>query len=306
MQKRFRYLFALALLFIAAGTAWAEYCQSQGSPRIPKSQIGPFDAAALLTTSEIIASEARHLPWGRPDCARLLFHVEYVLCYDLDRKVARWASYRLEAGDVVDAQRVNAFRTDPRLPIDQNPTCDDYKGSGFDRGHMVPRSDMNRSLTAMVNTFFLTNMTPQQPNVNQGAWARLEDWARAWAKVSGAVHIISGSVFDDNEDQVPDAVADARLSQGASGAAVPSHYYKIVIRETAPGQFEAITLLIPNQPTGVPGRMASDVTKDNYLRTRIRPISEIRQRTGLDLLPAPPFDKATLEQAVASDLWPRN
>ena len=76
MQKRFRYLFALALLFIAAGTAWAEYCQSQGSPRIPKSQIGPFDAAALLTTSEIIASEARHLPWGRPECSRLLFHVE--------------------------------------------------------------------------------------------------------------------------------------------------------------------------------------------------------------------------------------
>ena len=71
-------------------------------------------------------------------------------------------------------------------------------------------------------------------------------------------------------------------------------------------QFEAITLLIPNQPTGVPGRMASDVTKDNYLRTRIRPIAEIRQRTGLDLLPVPPFDKATLEQAVASDLWPRN
>ena len=41
---------------------------------------------------------------------------------------------------------------------------------------MVPRSDMNRSLTAIVNTFFLTNMTPQHPNVNQGAWARLEDW----------------------------------------------------------------------------------------------------------------------------------
>ena len=60
------------------------------------------------------------------------------------------------------------------------------------------------------------------------------------------------------------------------------------------------------ESAGVPGRMASDVTKDNYLRTRIRPISEIRQRTGLDLLPTPPFDKATLEQAVASDLWPRN
>src|SRR5437762_11548788 len=47
---------------------------------------------------------------------------------------------------------------------------------GLRPGYMVPRSDMNRSLTAIVNTFFLTNMTPQHPNVNQGAWARLEDW----------------------------------------------------------------------------------------------------------------------------------
>ena len=300
-----RVMLFVLLLLVAAAPAWAEYCKSQGSPRIPKSEIGTYDAAAFLSTTEIMASEAKHLPWGRPACSRVLFHVEYVLCYDVDRKVALWASYRLESADVVDAQRVNAFRTDPRLPIDQNPSCDDYAGSGFDRGHTVPRSDMNRSLTAMVNTFFLTNMTPQRPNVNQGTWARLEDWVRAWAKLSGWVHVISGSVFDDDDDQQPDDPANAQLSQGSSGVGVPSHYYKVIIRETTPGQVEAITLLIPNA-ANVPGRGAQDITKDNYLRQRIRTIAEVRRRTGLDLLPTPPFDKQTLEQAVASDLWPRN
>ena len=300
-----RVMLFVLLLLVAAAPAWAEYCKSQGSPRIPKSEIGTYDAAAFLSTTEIVASEAKHLPWGRPACSRVLFHVEYVLCYDVDRKVALWASYRLESADVVDAQRVNAFRTDPRLPIDQNPSCDDYAGSGFDRGHTVPRSDMNRSLTAMVNTFFLTNMTPQRPNVNQGTWARLEDWVRAWAKLSGWVHVISGSVFDDDDDQQPDDPANAQLSQGSSGVGVPSHYYKVIIRETTPGQVEAITLLIPNA-ANVPGRGAQDITKDNYLRQRIRTIAEVRRRTGLDLLPTPPFDKQTLEQAVASDLWPRN
>jgi len=300
-----RVALCVLLLLVAAAPAWAEYCKSQGSPRIPKSEIGTYDAAAFLSTTEIMASEAKHLPWGRPACSRVLFHVEYVLCYDVDRKVALWASYRLESADVVDAQRVNAFRTDPRLPIDQNPSCDDYAGSGFDRGHTVPRSDMNRSLTAMVNTFFLTNMTPQRPNVNQGTWARLEDWVRAWAKLSGWVHVISGSVFDDDDDQQPDDPANAQLSQGSSGVGVPSHYYKVIIRETTPGQVEAITLLIPNA-ANVPGRGAQDITKDNYLRQRIRTIAEVRRRTGLDLLPTPPFDKQTLEQAVASDLWPRN
>jgi len=103
----------------------------------------------------------------------------------------------------------------------------------------------------------------------------------------------------------PHAAFLAQLSQGSSGVGVPSHYYKIIIRETTPGQVEAITLLIPNA-ANVPGRGAQDITKDNYLRQRIRTIAEVRRRTGLDLLPAPPFDKQTLEQAVASDLWPRN
>src|SRR5438093_849751 len=88
--------------------------------------------------------------------------------------------------------------------------------------------------------------TPQGPNVNQGTWARLEDWVRAWAKLSGWVHVISGSVFDDDDDQQPDDPANTQLSQGSSGVGVPSHYYKIIIRETTPGQVEAITLLIPN------------------------------------------------------------
>jgi len=66
------------LLVVAAGPGWAEYCKSQGSPRIPKSQIGPYDAAALLSTTQIIDSEAKHLPWGRPACSRILFHIEYV------------------------------------------------------------------------------------------------------------------------------------------------------------------------------------------------------------------------------------
>src|SRR5437879_10881669 len=96
------------LLVVAAGPGWAEYCKSQGSPRIPKSQIGPYDAAAFLSTTEIIASEAKHLPWGRPNCPRMLFHIEYVLCYDVDRKEALWATYRVESADVVAADRVNA------------------------------------------------------------------------------------------------------------------------------------------------------------------------------------------------------
>jgi endonuclease G, mitochondrial len=306
MRPLTRYVLAVILLFILGGSAWAEYCKTQGSPALPKSQVSNFDWRAFLSVEEITASGAKHLPWGTPTCSRLLFHKEYVLCYDVDRKVAAWASYRLERKDIKEAQRLNAFRTDPRLPIDQNPSCDDYAGSGFDRGHLVPRSDMNRLKTAIVNSFFLTNMNPQFPSVNQGVWERLERLVRSWAKGSGWVHVISGSVFDVDDDKQPDSVADMRPSKPEGQVGVASHFFKIIIRETPSGGLEAITILVPNR-SNVPGRSATDASKDAFLRQRIVTAGEVEQRTGRDYLPQMPAgQKTTLEGALAPDLWPVN
>jgi DNA/RNA endonuclease G (NUC1) len=297
---------AVTVVLVFAGSAWAEYCSTQGTPRIPKGEVWRFDWRAFLSVDEIIASEAKHLPWGTPaDCSHLLFHKEYVLCYDFDRKGPSWASYRLERRDVKEGERWNAFRSDPRLPEDRNPACADYQGSGFDRGHLVPRSDMNRLKTAIVNSFFLTNMGPQFPNMNQGVWERLERLVRAWAKTSGWVHVISGSVYDHDNDGQPDALA--QIPRTPSGhVAVPSHFFKVVIREPAPGTLEAITVLVPNL-ANVPGRTSTDAARDAFLRQRIISAGEIRQRTGRDHLPMLSVSqKAQLEAEIASDLWPVN
>ncbi len=308
MRGRYQWkaIVAATVLLVFAGSAWAEYCSTQGTPRIPKSEVWRFDWRALLSVEDIIASEAKHLPWGTPaDCSHLLFHKEYVLCYDFDRKAPSWASYRLERQDVKEGQRWNAFRSDPRLPEDRNPACADYQGSGFDRGHLVPRSDMNRLKTAVVNSFFLTNMGPQFPNMNQGVWERFEQLVRAWAKASGWLHVITGSVYDHDNNRQPDALA--QIPRTPSGrVAVPSHFFKLVIRESPPGTLEAITVLVPNL-ANVPGRTSSDATRDTFLRQRIVSAAEIRQRTGRDHLPVlPAAQKTLLEAAVASDLWPVN
>lgn len=63
----------------------------------------------------------------------------------------------------MELARRNAFRTDPRLTAQESSHCADYAGTGYDRGHIVPRSDMNRSRGAQANTFFLSNMAPQTP-----------------------------------------------------------------------------------------------------------------------------------------------
>ncbi len=239
-------------------------------------------------------------------CDRLLEHREYLVCYNTETRVARWVSYKLTAADVKDLPRLNAFRTDPRLADQESALCDDYRGSGYDRGHAVPRGDMNRSPAVQANTFFLSNMAPQTPILNRGIWSWLEDSVRSWTLKFGEVHVISGSVFLGAVHQLP---------SGRVG--IPRQFYKIVVRVDSGGNLESLAFLLTNgtrlpippvsHPVGVPGRHISGLEADRYLVSRLNSILTISTLAGVDFFPdLPATQKQALELAVASELWPKN
>src|SRR2546428_2169464 len=156
-----RYLLAVVLLLITAGSAWAEVCPFN---EIPRATLAQYDQLVVLSQAEKQQARTEHAPWGAARlCNRLLEHREYLVCYNTETRVARWVSYKLTAADVKDLPRRNAFRTDPRLTDQESARCDDYKGSGYDRGHAVPRSDMNRSPAVQANTLLLSHMAPPTP-----------------------------------------------------------------------------------------------------------------------------------------------
>jgi endonuclease G len=291
----------LVLLLLFSTPAWAEYCAVQGGKQpVPRSLAERYDRELLLTPQEIIQSEKTHLRWGKPNCGRYLYHREFVVCYDVERRVPSWVSYRLTTDDVVKRARRNAFRTDPRLLPDESASCGDYQGSGFDRGHSVPSADMNRRAASQANTYLLSNMTPQHGPLNQGVWSRLEEMVRAWARASGTIHVLSGSVFDRDEDGRPDSVADTKWSKATRRVGIPSHYYKIVIRERASQDVEAIAVMLPNVKSGLK-------KTDAFIAQHVVNVRAINGAAGVDLLPdMPALTKERLERAVASELWPRN
>lgn len=109
------------------------------------------------------------------------------------------------------------FRTDPRLGPDA--VCsDDYSHSGYHRGHMVPAADRSSSLAAMQETFVMTNVCPQIPALNTGAWKRLENYERVCALRLGRVHIRVAPIFT-HEDT-------CRIANGR--VAVPHGYIKVI------------------------------------------------------------------------------
>jgi endonuclease G len=96
--------------------------------------------------------------------------------------------------------RSNDFRADPDLPPGERAELQDYRGSGYDRGHMAPAASMKWDARAMSESFLLSNMAPQVgPGFNRGIWATLEDKVRQWTQERGELYVVAGPIILPNK-----------------------------------------------------------------------------------------------------------
>lgn len=114
--------------------------------------------------------------------------------------------------------RTNDFRPDLRLPTKFRSTLKDYYRSGYDRGHMAPAGDTNDHET-ISESFLLSNMTPQNPELNRTLWKNIENYARIKANLNGQAFVITGVTFNH-------CLVEQKLQ---SRVAVPDKYFKIIL-----------------------------------------------------------------------------
>lgn len=228
----------------------------------------------------LAACGCEHTAIGRPAGVGTFFcRTGYALLHSPMNKTPLWVQEYLTAEHTEGpVPRSNNFQPDPDLPLGQRAELEDYKGSGYDRGHMAPAGDMQWSEKAMEESFYLSNMVPQVgPNMNQGIWATLEDTVRRWAKERGALYVITGPIG------VSGIV-------GPNHVAVPASLYKIVYD---PKTQEAIAFIMPNK--AIPSRSLSPW---------IRSVDEVEEATGLDFLSALPAETQNqVESKRAPALW---
>ncbi len=178
-----------------------------------------------------------HASQGGPDNEDLLLQEAYALKHDKDLRTTLWVSYRLTADDIdgaVGKDRVNCFRRDPRMSSSETGVPADYDEPIFDQGHMANDADMKDEVTEQVNTYVMSNMSPQYCRFNRGIWLSLESLGRIWTKKYGEVYITSGAIFDFNSRDARDKDKDAaRMGSRNQKArvAIPSDYYKIFLRK---------------------------------------------------------------------------
>ena len=256
------------------------------------------------------AVRMQHLPFGvhlpdNPDNEQLLYQWGYMLSHDPDLRTTLWVSYALDHRDIDGAQgqpRVNCFRGDPRLDSGERATTTDYREPIYDQGHMANDADFKDEILEQVNTYVMSNMSPQHCRFNRGIWLSLEHLGRIWAAENGygAVHVTSGAIFDRDGTQGRDADDDAlRMESNNNRArvAVPSHYYKVFLRQDEDG-WHSFSVLLPHTNTNH-GVSWQFVRPD--VQNAVVSIEEIESLASLTLHPS--LDRDELQQSQDGDGW---
>lgn len=225
--------------------------------------------------------------WYLPehDPATLVPHAGFTVSYHEAWEQAAWVAYILRGSDLdlPWTERRNTFRPDPDVPTGSS-VPDDYRGSGYDRGHLAPFADFAWNPERADETFFMSNVSPQNRAFNQGIWRELEELVRAWARRDGRLYVVSGPVT---------SLPPLRTIGRRNRVAVPAAYFKVILDLEGDEQ-KGIGFLLPNTES------------DRPLLDYAVPIDSVEATLGYDMFPdlMPPDLERRLEATVEPQRWP--
>ena len=209
----------------------------------------------------------------------------YTVSFNPQTNIPNWVAWELNAEKLVEREsRSDKFLPDPAIDAGKAITTDEYKGSGWDRGHMCPAGDNRWHWRAMDESFYMTNICPQNHNLNRGDWKELEEACRRWASVE-PVYIACGPIlyktpkygYIGNKHQIR----------------IPDAFFKVVLTGIASGQPRAIGFIYKNE--------SGNYKRDKYVNS----IDEVERITSLDFFSALPDEiEERIEATYDLAEWP--
>jgi DNA/RNA endonuclease G (NUC1)/uncharacterized protein YjdB/PKD repeat protein len=227
--------------------------------------------------------------FGNPSAANnqnpddlLIARAQYVLSYNESRGTPNWVSYELDTRQFGQTDRCNCFTADPNLPANKQVYTSDYTNGGFDRGHMTRSADRTAANVDNGDTFFLTNVVPQQADLNQGVWAQFENAVADTARAGRAVYIITGPLYSRTHGLT--------FLKNEGKVAIPDSTWKVVLIGPRNGgspftrsnlqtwdDLAGLTVMAVNMPN------VAGVRNDPWQKYLTTP-DRIEEATGLDFL----------------------
>lgn len=234
----------------------------------------------LLFISGLLFSQQLELPEITSPNS-IVIRENYILQYNEKFEQADWVAYNLTRDEVMGSTtRNDSFKIDKDV-ITGSATLEDYKGSGYDRGHLSPSADNKMSKESMSDSFYMSNMSPQNPSFNRGIWAKLESYVRTWAYENDSIYVVTGPVL----------TKDSYTTIGFNAVAIPEYYYKVILDYSGP-EIKAIGFILPNKK--------GDSPLESYAVT----VDRVEEFTGINFYPElPDIDETSLESTLDIGKW---
>jgi len=213
----------------------------------------------------------------------VIHHKHYSLSYDESAEQAEWVAYYLTKSSLQaeNVPRAKRFNVDPLIKT-KSAAHGDYIRSGFDRGHLVPAADMAFSTTAMKETFYMSNISPQLRQFNGAVWRELEESVRDWAYKFKGIYVVSGPIFGNSNETI-----------GKARVRVPEAFFKVLLDlESSPKK--AVAFRLDNKVSYEP--------LTSYMIT----IDDLENETGFNFFSDLLEDdiEAELESKISKSSWP--
>ncbi|WP_343286799.1 DNA/RNA non-specific endonuclease [Helicobacter sp. 12S02232-10] len=210
--------FVLPLLIIFfCGCATSNQHQTQ---MLPESQVLP------VKTMDKVYSHYKLYPafskyFTKENCSLVMDKYYYINCYSYDYKGTKAVAYKIESKilNMGTAGKRPAFKSDPQIPQAYRTKTQDYTRSGYDRGHTLSNQSMNATLQAQASTFLMSNITPQNPQINQRVWRKAEDRERFLAKQKGSAEVLNIVFYAKDK---------SKIQYIKNGIAIPELYVKVI------------------------------------------------------------------------------
>lgn len=207
----------------------------------------------------------------------IITHEHYTLSYKEDYEQAEWVAYELKKGRYAshDFDRPY-FIEDPKV-TSGSADWKNYRKSGYDKGHLCPAGDMKFSKNAFDDTFFTSNISPQDHDFNSGIWNNLEQKVRYWANKYEGLYVVTGGVLNNKLETI-----------GHEDVAVPDYFYKVLLSKVN-GNYKMIGFLLANEDSELP------------MYKFVVSVDEIEKKTGIDFFPT--LDDVTENQLEKSSSY---
>lgn len=258
----------LLLLFLSVGGIWFVYHGVKADPSVsfkglPQTQ----SLVSLANWNKTLPSQA------------------FTVGYSDKRGNPLWVVYKLKPvpANTPLLKRPTHFSTDRRA--DNKVRHEDYDKSGYDRGHMVPNYAISAlyGKQAQAETFVMTNISPQKPNLNRKLWQRLEEVEiKYFTRLAPIIWVTTGPVFDESLEYL----------KTAHNVEIPDAFYKLYAMQTG-GKTYLLAFLMPQTVKG-------NEPLDRYLVT----VDKIEALTGLNFFhELEDKEENTLEAALNPQPW---